>query len=547
VFVRAKRSVVKGVPYEYLQIVRNYRDGGKVRQQVLGTLGRRDLLAASGEIDGLLKSLGRFSENLKVVERVRTEALRAHEARTWGPALVFGRLWETQGLPDLLDKILDSRRFEFDVERVAFAMALQRLCRPGSDLQGSQWIRAVEAPGMEELSLHHFYRTAGFLSSVRARLERDLFFRDRDLFSQSLDLVFIDTTSTYVYADVPTPLKRWGYSRDRRGDLLQVVLCVVVDGQGWPIAWEILPGNTADKVALHHVVEILRERFDIRRVVVVADRGMIAKETIQFLTQDPKAPFQYVLGCRLRKSREVRDEVLTRIGCFESVAENLQVQEVVVRGRRYVLCHNPIEAKADAQARKTLVAKLEKTLHDHGPKSVIGNRGFARFVRVKKASVEIDREAVERDALFDGKFVLTTDTDLPTADVARAYKNLWRVERTFREEKSTLQVRPIYHQSDRNCTGHIVASFLALRLEVDLQRRLDAREVDVSWPDLMRDLSQVQAVVVELDGQKYRLRTDLVGRANAAFVAAGVRPPSPVTRLEPSPTPSPEAPTVSAP
>ena len=113
--------------------------------------------------------------------------------------------------------------------------------------------------------------------------------------------------------------------------------------------------------------------------------------------------------------------------------------------------------------------------------------------------------------------------------MASAYKSLWRVERTFREQKSTLEVGPIYHQQDDTSMEHIVASFLALRLEVDVQQRLEAREVKVSWPDLIRDLGQVQGVLVELDGQRYHLRTDLAGTAHQAFAAAGVRPPSTVT------------------
>jgi hypothetical protein len=140
---------------------------------------------------------------------------------------------------------------------------------------------------------------------------------------------------------------------------------------------------------------------------------------------------------------------------------------------------------------------------------------------------------VQRDARLDGKFVLQTNTNLSAVEVAQTYKSLWRVERTFREQKSTLEVRPIYHHRDDTSIGHIVASFLALRLEVDLQQRLDERQTEVSWPDLMRDLCQVQSVLLELDENRYQLRTDLVGSAHHAFAAAGVRPPAPVTHLGP--------------
>ena len=138
---------------------------------------------------------------------------------------------------------------------------------------------------------------------------------------------------------------------------------------------------------------------------------------------------------------------------------------------------------------------------------------------------------MEADRRFDGKFVLRTNTKLSAAEVAKTYKGLWRVERTFREEKSTLEVRPIYHHRDDTSIGHIVASFLALRLEVDLSMQLDKKDIECSWPDLMRDLKRLQAVHLDLDGRSYRIRTDFEGVAYQAFKAAGVQPPGRVTVL----------------
>lgn len=521
-FVRAKRSVgANGEAHEYLQIVRSVRDGKHVRQRVVGTLGRRDELVATGQLDGLLRSIASFSQKLAVVEKERRGDLRARSARAWGAPLVFGRLWEHQGLPEVIERVSKGRRFQFDLERCIFAMTLQRLMAPGSDLQASSWVRTVEAPGLDALSLQHFYRSATFLHDARASLEQQLFDRDRDLFSQSLDVVFIDTTSTYVYRDTETPWRKWGYSRDRRGDLPQLVICVVVDAAGWPVAWEVFPGNTADKPAFRQVIAVLRDRLHIRRTIVVADRGMISKDTLALLSGDEKAPFEYVLGCRMRQQKEVREQVLAQQGPLEPVAPNLHVKEVLVDDRRYVVCRNEFEAQKDAAARAAIVAKLKDTLASSGPKAVVGNTGFARFIHMEKGAVSINDAAVENDAKFDGTFVLTTNTDLPAAEVATTYKSLWRVERAFRTEKSVLDVRPIYHHTDRNSIGHIVACFLALRLEVDLQRRLDEKGVHASWPDVMRDLAQVQAVQVDADGQRYRLRTDLSGHALAAFSAAG--------------------------
>jgi transposase len=228
----------------------------------------------------------------------------------------------------------------------------------------------------------------------------------------------------------------------------------------------------------------------------------------------------------------VTEEVLGRAGRYKQVADNLEVKQVIVDDRRYVVCRNPIEARKDAAAREAILGKLEDALA-HSPKSVLGNVGFKRFTHVARGGITIDRDAVARDARLDGKFVLRTNTELEADQVALAYKSLWRVERAFRETKSTLEVRPVFHHRDDTTIGHIVGCFLALRLEVDLQRRLDERDLqrraeerkDIAWPDLMRDLRELRAVYVTVDEQRYRLRTELRGHAAEAFAAAGIRPP----------------------
>jgi hypothetical protein len=540
-FARLKRNDMGEKGRDYLQIVESFRQGGRVRQRVIATLGRLDQLQAGGALDGLLRSLGRFARQVRVVEAARSPKIIACRSRLWGPALVFGRLWKHQGLAEILKPLAAGRRFGFDPERVSFALALQRLCEPGSDLQGSQWLEAVEGPGLEGIALHQMYRTVAWLAEVRERLERELFFRDRDLFTQELDLVFLDTTSTYVYRAEETEWTKRGYSRDHRPDLPQMVLCVAVDRRGWPVAWEILPGNTADKAAFIQTVDKLRRRFRIGRVSVVADRGMISRQTIDYLTSDPQAPWDYILGARLRGQKEVSAQVLSRAGRYHDVGPNLKVKEVRVEGRRYVVCRNDEEAQKDALARVQIVARLEEKIEGGGgAKSLVGNLGFRRFLKGERGAWRIDREAVRADARFDGVFVLRTNLELPAAEIATTYKGLWRVERTFREQKSTLEVRPLYHHLDDTRIGHIVASFLALRLEVDLQRRLEEKRIELAWPNLMRDLKALQAVRMNLEGEGYLVRTDFEGEAHAAFRAAGVRPPHKVTRLPEAPPPTTE-------
>jgi hypothetical protein len=530
-FVRVKKSGSKKAPHEYLQIVESYRDGKSVRQRVITTLGRLDQLKASGQIDGLVKSLARFSETLKVLSAAKDPRISTCKAKQWGPALIFEKLWQDQSIPRVISQLAEKRRFKFDIERAIFAMTLQRLCEPGSDLQGSQWLHTVHCPGFEDIALQHLYRATGFLHNIRADLEKELFLRDRDLFTQKLDLLFLDTTSTYIYRDTETMYRKRGYSKDRRSDLPQLILCMGVNADGWPVAWDIFPGNTADVKAMDQVVAKLRQRFQIGNVIIVADRGMMSAQTIKQLTEDTDCPYDYILGCRMRRQKEINEQVLSFGGRYQKVSPNLEVKEILLEDRRYVVCRNPEEAKKDAAARQAIVEKLEHTLSSKGQKAVVGNKGFARYLKITKGSVKINKKAIEADSRYDGKYVLRTNTDLPTQQIAESYKSLWRVERTFREEKSTLEVRPIFHHRDDTSIGHIVASFLALRLEVDLQRRLDDKHLETSWPDLMRDLKQLQAVQMNLDGKPYLIRTDFEGVAYKAFKAAGVQPPKRVMSM----------------
>ena len=523
-FFRFKSSIQNGITYEYLQIAESFRKEGKPRQRIVANLGRRDRLEAEGKIDSLVESLAKFSQKYRALKAL---SLEARTAKLWGPALIFGRLWEEQGLPEILGRLAEGRKFGFDLERVAFAMVLQRLISPGSDLQGSGWAPTVE--GLPEIALQHLYRTNGFLAEIREELEKSLFARDRDLFSQELDVLFLDTTSVAIHRDEETEWRKRGYSRDHRPDLPQLVLSVAVDKKGWPVSWEVFPGNTADPAAFEAMIAKMRTRFRIGRVVVVADRGMMGKKSLELLEDKP--PYDYILGCRMRIQKEIGTEVLGRGGRYQDVAENLKVKEVRVDDRRYVICLNEEEARKDEAARSAILDHLREKLAG-GAMSLVGNKGYARYLRVTKNAVHIDEDKVAAESRYDGKYVLRTNTDLPAAEVAQTYKSLWRVERAFRETKSTLEVRPIFHHRDDTSIGHIVAGFLALRLEVDLQRRLDKRGIEVSWPTLMRDLSQVQAVHLQTGGRSYLLRTDFQGAANQAFQAAGVRPPSAVTICE---------------
>jgi hypothetical protein len=521
-FVRIKPSG----PYRYLQIVENRRQGRRTVQRVLATLGRVDQLAATGGIDGLLRSLGRFADQVRVIEAHRQGQLEAGAVRQLGPDLVFGRLWQTVGLQPLLTALLQERRFEFPVERAVYLTVLHRLFESGSDRAAERWRRDVRLPGTEGLELHHLYRAMRWLGETKAAIEEALFLQRRDLFT-ALTLAFFDTTSLYFEGRGGESLGQYGHSKDHRPDRRQMVVGAVLTGEGRPVCCELWPGHSADGRALLPVVDRLRQRFGIQQVCWVADRGMISAKTIQELE---RRQLQYILGARLRRQREVGREVLARAGRYHEVAANLRVKEVGVEGRRYIVCHNPEEAAKDAAAREAILQALADQLRQ-GAKRLVGNRGFRRFLRIAKGAVTVDQAKVAAEARYDGKFVLRTNTTLPAAEVAVQYKRLLLVEQFFRAAKSLLETRPIFHQWDATIAGHVFCSFLALVLVDELHRGLAARGWRLEWADIRRDLEALAEVEVRDHEQWYLLRTALQGVAGKVLQGVGVAVPPPVRPL----------------
>ncbi len=512
-FIRAKSDGNR----TYLQIVESYREGGKIRQRVIATLGRLDELSARGQVDGIIRSLARFADKVRVTEDFKQGKLEARGVLKIGPDLVLGRLWSELGLDRILEGLLAQRKFEFPVERAVYLATISRLFFPGSDRRTIRRARDYRIAGPDTLSLHHLYRAMSWLGGERERIEEELFSRNRHLFTQ-LSVVFFDTTTLY-FEGAGGNLGARGYSKDRRPDCAQMVAGVVMDEGGRPIAAPTWPGNTTDAATIIPVARSLRERFGVEKITLVADRGMVGAKNREELA---KLGFTYILGVKMRLEKRAMAEVLSRAGRFREVADNLKVKEVRHEGKRYVVCLNPAEAERDRISRQTMVKDLERKLKDN-PSQLIGNTGYRRYLKAGPRP-EIDRQKVKEEERYDGKWVLITDTDLPADEVALRYKELWRVERIFREAKDTLATRPIFHQSDPYILGHVFVSFLSLLLMHELRRRID---FPAEWDQIKQDLEALYEVEVEQDGKTWLLRSPLRGVAGKVFRAVGVAiPPS---------------------
>ena len=515
-FVRTKPSGA----HKYLQVVESFREGREVKQKVICTLGRLDRLQADGNIDGIVKSLSRFALNVRLVEGHKSGRLRAGAVTKIGPAMVVERLWRELGVGRVIEDELRGRKFGFPVERAVFLTVLHRLFAQGSDRAADKWKRDHRIRGADDLSLHHLYRAMAWLGESKDAVEASLFASTRDLFTE-LDMVFFDTTSIYFEGEGGETLGTHGHSKDHRPDLKQMVVGACLDGNGRPISCEMWPGNKSDAKALIPAMDRIRKRFGIRKATVVADRGMISKQTIADLE---KRDLGYILGARMRSVNEVKRDVLSRAGRYRTVRENLRVKDVTVEGHRYVVCLNPAEAEKDRADREAILASLEDALK-RGAKSLVGNKGYRKYLDVERGSVSINRAKAKGEARYDGKYVLQTNVDLAADQVALKYKQLWRVERAFRTVKSVLDTRPIYHKQDDTIKGHVFASFLALVVMHEIDRRLAAKGYKFEWEDVKRDLEALSEVEVFEGENSYWLRTEFAGVASKVFSALGIAAP----------------------
>jgi hypothetical protein len=537
-FFRQKKSGDR----TYLQIVENRWEGGGSKQRVVCTLGRLDELKATGQLERLLASGARFSEAMMVIDAHNRGESPVSAIRRIGPSLIFERLWRETGLQGVIRSLVADRKFDFSVERAVFVTTLNRLFTSGSDRFCAKWMADYCVKGTEELELHHLYRAMAWLGEelsdqesmtfaprcTKDLIEEELFFVSRNLFS-SLDLVFFDTTSIYFEGEGGQTIGELGHSKDHRPDLKQMVVGAIIDGSGRPICCELWPGNTADVKSLIPVVDRLRSRFSVGTVCVVADRGMISQDTIIELES---RQWPYILGARMRNQKEVREEVLCRGGRYQVVpAESpLKVKEVRVEGRRYIVCSNENQAKKDAADRDAIIAGLEKKLKQ-GAKSLIGNKGYRKYLSPAGSSFTIDKEKIKSEARYDGKWVLRTNTTLPAAEVAVKYKQLWMVEQLFRSAKSLLGTRPIFHKYDRTIRGHVFCSFLALVLRRALQERLESKGYCFEWSDILLDLDNLTEVELDHSPKRFVLRSQPRGTCGSVFRAVGVALPPAVRTM----------------
>ena len=515
----------------YLQLAHNEWDpvAKQSKVKVIYNFGREDQL----DRDAIRRLIGSLQRALAPDEAFSTMAapgLRFIESRPMGGAWALDGLWRELAVDRTLARLLESRRLDGRAERVIFAMVANRALEPLSKLAASKWVtERAWIRGLPELDEDSCYRSMDWLLEVQDELSEAVYFATADLLNLEVDLLFFDTTSTYFERDEPEQdvidqdgnvvrpaFRVRGHSKDHRDDLPQVVIAMAVTRTGIPIRVWCWPGNSSDQELIRQAKDDLRA-WKLSRVVWVADRGFQSAENRRYLQ---RAGGHYILGEKLRGNDKEANAALARQGRYHTVAGNLRVKEVIIDDGtmrdRFVICHNPEEARRDQAVREQLLAQLtdaiagSDALTPEERQKLYGRlstkRGLKRFIRTTKTGLlRIDRGAVPAEAHLDGKFLLrTSDPTLSVEDIALGYKQLLEIERAWRDMKSTLDLRPVHHRKEDRIRAHVLLCWLALLLI-----RIAETHTSETWRNLRDELQRLHLGTFAGPAGTSRQRTEL--------------------------------------
>jgi hypothetical protein len=541
----------------YVQLAHNRRVGGVTQAEVLLSLGREDQL----DLDGLRRlaaSITRFTDGDGGGVPLPGAAgeFDVVGSRPLGGAWLLDGLWRALGVDRALSGVLGPRRFTTDVERVLFALVANRALDPCSKLAAAEWASCdIHIPGLAGMDEDQAYRAMDLLieADAQAKVQEAVFFACADLLNLEVDLLFFDTTSTYFECDEPESgegaFRVFGHSKDHRPDLPQIVIGLAVTREGIPVRVWCWPGNTSDMSVIKEVKDDLRG-WRLGRVVTVVDRGFSSDENLRYLT---RAGGHWIAGERMRDGSPDAAAALSRQGRYQTVRDNLRVKEVRVgegdAATRFIICHNPAEAERERTQREDTIDRLQaeleriavqrskaksqkaRAVHTRAECALRDHPALGRYLRqTKTGRLLIDRAKVKAEERLDGKFLLSTsDPDLSAEDVALGYKNLLEAERGFRDLKTTIELRPVFHRLEHRIRAHVLLSWLALLLI-----RVAERQTNQTWRRIALELGRLHLVTLTGPTGTIAQTTQLTDTQRELLAATGIQPPPRITALQPA-------------
>lgn len=513
-------KVTKSAGHSYIQLAESFRDdSGKPRQRVVSTLGRVD--ETGGQVDSILNALLRAKGRTAEEPQIEFES-----ALSLGDVWALHRLWHEVGF-DALARVFRKARFTTAVEHAIRVMVFNRLCDPDSKLGVLRWLETVSLPQVDSASLTHqqLLRSMDALIDHQEEVEEVVAQQLRPMVDQDLSLVFYDLTSIRVegHSELPDDVRHYGMSKE--GLIArQFMLGVVQTAEGLPIYHEVFDGNQAEAPTLLPTLKKVLARFPhIRRLIIVADRGLLSLDNMQALQEielHDGRMLEFILAVPARRYGEFLD-ILTQFHTLVTDQEQETIDETRWQDVRLVVAHNPMRAKEQTEWRRAQIKDLEdkaarwagkldsqeggtahrgRKLSDSGAKArfyhEVKEAHLAKIIKVDMQSelftYEIDDKALKQSELVDGKLLLVTNVkDLTPKEIVQRYKSLADIERGFRVLKSEIEIAPVYHRLPQRIRAHAMICFMALILYRIMRERLKMAKTNLSPERALAQLKRI--------------------------------------------------------
>lgn len=544
-------KITKSKNFQYVRLVRSFRENGKVKHEVFLNLGRLDLLEKSLGWKNIITKLA----SIVGVSTLNFDSQPEAPISNWG-YIVYKKLWEKFKINEILSALQVSfGKTQFDFNNACFLMVTQHLLSPSSKLGTyNKKNRYAEFP---EIELHHLYRSLDILCEGKTTIESHLFDMNRSLFNMKIDVVFYDVTTFHFESVKQDSLRDFGYSKNAKFNEVQVVLGMLVDCDGRPVGYELFPGNTFEGSTLTKALESIEKRFGIRNVIIVADRGLNSKLNLKHIIDKN---YGYIVASRIKSMpKETQAKILEKedyLTLSQSETEGIVSYKIIdyvnkikvkkekqnedAKRKKYItielqekliITHSEKRAKKDKLDRERLLEKANYLLQDKSKIKSSNKRGGKKYLKeTTKMDWTLDAESIANDEKWDGYYgIQTSEKDLSVEKILDAKRTLFKIEESFRIMKSTLEVRPIFHWTENRIKGHFVVSFLAFLLERTLELTLKNAEIAAS-PESIRDaLNSMQFAEIDLHGNKVLVKTKSEELASKILRQLKIQPPKNVT------------------
>ena len=568
-FPRISRVSAGGKTYEYLRIVESYRDrNGKMKQRVVGNLGRLDQL--DGKLDSLVDKLRAYCQE----EFLLPKEIENEDSVSWGEILVARHLWEQLQLDGIIGRLCQGRH-QMDIAERAFVLVANRLSQPKSEHGMARWLEhtyVCDGKGgryepewlePEKITkeqrvkvtsawLNRWYRTLDAVYAHKKQIEQELYLRLRDLFSMAVEMVFYDITSLYFERREPKGrLRRHGYPRGGNRRNVQVLLgTVVVDG--FPIASHIFEGNRNDATTVQEVVLEIRERFGLKKIIFVGDKGMVSPKNLELFESLEQT--RYLLGHRGRRDEKAQLWLSQISEQWIECGKGTRVQEVPSgeEGLRVFVCESEEREAYERRLRERSMKRAEGHLKKvaeavekgrlkkadkigaRAARALQKDKGYRYFSYEVPAEGKFyylpDEEKLQAESSREGRYLLTTDDPhLDPRQAVHQYKELSDLEEGFRIFKDIIEGRPIFHRKEVRICAHLFIAQLALLLMRQLRRHLETAGVALSAPDAFAAMKSLGVTVLKLNGRNELMVARAKRDARTVLKTLGItnwRPPT---------------------